>query len=244
MSKIRTITAGEMTIGTTYRGTADGPAELVGRDFTVEAITEVLLATAAEAGTDYDLQGFAVTVLAHERRDGSGTGHDERLEVTMTKGDAVTERVRFRAGYDQSTTRVLRKGLRVDDQGVATVTFRGTVADVTSAWVEARRGGGVNLFCEVEVTADTATLVQVAVVPTGKRVPALPPSMGGSTEPTLRLGSVGGLHVYLLGVDGTVDRAAYDREQTTKAALRRAEVADQVATMAQAAIDEGDGYNR
>jgi hypothetical protein len=131
----------------------------------------------------------------------------------------------FAPGYPVTANRIYRARLypgRYD--GVATVTFRGNVADATQTWVSKGASGRISLYAEVTPTDDTATEIRVAVVPTGKRVP----------DDGYRIGSVDGTHVYLLTVDGTVDRVAYDQAR----AARKAERAAQRAT--DLGWDDGD----
>lgn len=120
-----------------------------------------------------------------------------------------------------TTDRVIwRSQLRPDrTTGEATVIFRGTVHDATTdLWVERSRGGRVKLFAEVTPTDDTATEVTVALVPTGKATPAL---TDGSRA--LRLGSGAGVTVYLMGIDSSIDRAAYETERARREAERAAQ---------------------
>lgn len=137
----------------------------------------------------------------------------------------------FVAGYDQADARVWRRRLHVRADGTASVTFRGQIADVTTSWVGGSRRAGTSLFAEVTPDDTSATRVTVAFVPTGKRIPLV----DGSPAP--RLGEAGPRTVYLLAVDGTVDRAAYDAEKQARRDLRAAERA---AAEAQAFVDAAD----
>jgi hypothetical protein len=115
--------------------------------------------------------------------------------------------------------RILRSRLRTSEGGTATVRFRGQIADATTdVWLERGTSGRLSLYAQVDVDDTTATEIKVAVVPTGKRVPAI----SGDTARAHRIGSVGGTHVYLLGVDGTVDRAAWEQEIADERAKREA----------------------
>lgn len=131
-------------------------------------------------------------------------------EYLSTETDTQAEP--FAAGYPEAETRVYRRRLPRSEGGVSTATFRGQIADATTCWVK-RGARGISLYAEVTPDDTTATEVRVALVPTGKRAP-----LGGH-----RLGSVGGMHVYLLSVDGTVDRAAYDAACAAREAERQAE---------------------
>lgn len=86
-------------------------------------------------------------------------------------------------------TRVYRKRLYPNAGGVATVTFRGA-AD--SLWIERGRSGRLSVYSEVtlpsEDEAPLETVLRVAVIPTGKRIP----------KSGVRLGGANGLHAYLL----------------------------------------------
>lgn len=146
-------------------------------------------------------------------------------------------RVAFKAGYQQmASTRILRGRLYVNrEDGTATVTFRGQIGDATTdLWVERGSSGRLSLMAEVEVTEDSATEIRVAVVPTGKRVAAV------DDAKSHRIGSVDGRHVYLLSVDGSADRAAYDAEV---ARIRDERTARQQERLLAAAVevDEYDG---
>jgi hypothetical protein len=162
----------------------------------------------ANAGTDF-AEAHPLSADVRDHLDAAGITYADEV------GD---DRPRFTPGYPVSDARIYRSRLHVNSSnGVATVTFRGVVIDATRAWIERGSTGRLSLYCEVIPTDDTATEVRVAVVPTGKRVPDV--IDGG---PTLRLGSVGGQHVYLLSVDGTIDRAAYDEARAARAAERAA----------------------
>lgn len=157
------------------------------------------LAGAAVTGRVTEIDGDRLTIEV----DGFIYRGIPASEVTATEAPNP-----FRPGYTPLVgTRIWRSGLRVQRDGTATVTFRGNVADATEAWVERSRSGRIDLYCLVNPTDDTATEIRVAVVPTGKRPPQMPDE---DAEVALRLGSVGGQHVYLLSVDGTVDREAFD----------------------------------
>lgn len=153
-------------------------------------------------------------------------------------GEVADEREPFTPDYTPMRgRRIWRSKIRVGKGGVAEVTFAGNVPDATAAWVEpGMRSNGMNLYAEVEPTDDTATTLRLAVVPTGKR----PPMNDDETQPALRLGSVGTRHVYLLSVDGTVDRAAYDAERAQRKAEREARRL--AAQQAAAALYDDDEY--
>lgn len=134
----------------------------------------------------------------------------------------AVDHARFAPGYEVADARIFRARLYPSaTDGTATVTFRGTVEDATRCWVTRGRSGRISLYAEVTPTTDTATEIKVAVVPTGKRIPTVDGHAG--PEPTLRLGSVGTEHVYLLSVDSSVDREAYDAERAARKAQRDAD---------------------
>lgn len=115
--------------------------------------------------------------------------------------------------------RILRSHLRFGEGGTATVTFRGQIADATTdVWVERGTSGRMSLYAEVAVDDDTATEIKVASIPTGKRIPADHTGAGKAH----RLGSVGRYHVYLLSVDGSVDRAQWEADRADARAKREA----------------------
>jgi len=97
-------------------------------------------------------------------------------------------RRRFTPGYEQAeSTRVLRVRIEPDEHGVDRIRFKGAVR---SAWIATSPGSGRgSVYAEVDTSADFDTLMGVAVIPTGKRVPK-----GAS-----RMGSAGSAHFYLLG---------------------------------------------
>lgn len=149
--------------------------------------------------------------------------------LAVTDPTTDTEGPTFAAGYPQTDARIFRARLypgRFD--GVATVTFRGTVADATRCWIERGSSGRLSVYGEVTPTEDTATEIRLAVVPTGKRVPD-----GG-----LRLGGGSGQQVYLLSVDSTVDRAAHDEARAARKAERAAARAAARAAWADEADDD------
>jgi hypothetical protein len=125
----------------------------------------------------------------------------------------------FQPGYEPGDARIHRNTLRIKPDGTARVTYRGQILDATSdLWVERSRSGRIKLYAHVVTDETTATEVRVAIVPTGKRVPLIP----DTTQPSLRIGSVGGQHVDLLTVDGSVDRAEYEAAMEARAAQRQA----------------------
>lgn len=152
---------------------------------------------------------------------------------------SVTEQ-RIEGGFvpDYTPTpglRVLRSHLRVGDGGTATVRFRGQIENaLADCWIERGGSGRLSLYAQVDVDDTTATEIKVAVVPTGKRVP----SVDGDRAP--RLGSVGGRHVYLLGIDGSVDRAAWEAEIADERAKR--EAAEQARAILAASMIVGPAY--
>lgn len=103
-------------------------------------------------------------------------------------------------------TRILRARLYGDAGGVATVTFRGTL-DPQALWVERGTSGRLSVYAEVTRSADTDTVLRVALVPTGKRVP----------EDAQRLGSGKGMHAYLLSALTQPRPAEQDAEPVTAA---------------------------
>lgn len=135
-----------------------------------------------------------------------------------TDGDATTEgRERFTPDYTPiEGLRVYRSRLRPNEGGVATVTFRGDLTSATPMWIEQGTSGRPSLYAEVATTDDTATAIRIAMVPTGKRVP-----MDDTDSTAKRIGSVKGLHCYLLSIE-SVDRAEYDAEQDRRKAEREA----------------------
>lgn len=143
----------------------------------------------------------------------------DRTDQLVSLGFSADEQVRvvrapFKPGYPVAEARIYRKGLRVSrEDGTATVTFRGQVANALLCFVE-RTSHGLSLFAEVVPDETSATAITVAVVPTGKRVPDIGNSAG------VRLGSVGGSHVYLLAVDGSVDRGLFEATEAARAAQR------------------------
>lgn len=155
------------------------------------------------------------------------------------------ERVRFKPGYEVSDARILRGRLRPAEDGTATVTFRGQVADATRCWVEVGGSGRISLYAEVTPDDTTATEVKVALVPTGKRVPKVGRArLGTVTLPGYgrrshtRIQSGGVTHVYLLAVDGTVDRVQLDADREARRLAR--EAARQAAYDAQDDADDTD----
>lgn len=210
-TRIQTIAATDMEVGKRYRGTFDGPSELAGVDFTLEAITWVDQTNASDS-SDTTTIGTATVKIR---------GHETTSAVTFSLLDAVTHRPTFEPAYTPTDSiRIQRERLYLDG-GAATVTFRGQVADATACWVDSTSSGRLALFAEVAVDDSTATAITVAVVPTGKRAPAIDEHSRDTAS--VRLGSVRGQHVYLLAVDGTVDRAAFEAERATARAQRQAE---------------------
>ena len=136
----------------------------------------------------------------------------------------MSDTTKFTPGYTPiSGSRIHRSRLRVQPDGTATVYFNGQVEDITDgqqAFV-LNAGSQINLYAEVAVDDTTMTEVKVAVVPTGKRVPQAP---GGNGERAHRIGSVqgptGASHVYLLSIDGSIDRAAHEAERAARRAER------------------------
>lgn len=227
---VLTTTAAEMTVGGRYRGTLDGPTEVVSRDFTVEAMRSTVLdADPAGDGSEAALEGIETTLLVHER-DGKP---DERAEVTFALGDTVTYRPRFKAGYESSTERILRERINVGADGVATVTFMGTVHDATTCWITRGSSGRMSIYGEVGTEGSHATRMRLAVVPTGKRIPLID---GGTDGPAMRLGSEAGQHVYLLSVE-PVSKAQVAAEAAAKRAARKAAEA----ALARVAAGENEG---
>lgn len=115
-----------------------------------------------------------------------------------------TEEVRcpgrsFVPEYDfDADTRIHRQRLTPNEGGVATVRFRGIAGDL---WVEQGSSGRLSLFTEVTASEDVATVLRVAIVPTGKRVP-----LGQ------RLGSARGLHAYLLSRETAAPQPGADAD--------------------------------
>lgn len=135
-------------------------------------------------------------------------------DAELAAGIDPTERPKFKPDYEVGTRRIWRTRLRPNEGGKATVTFRGTVHNaLDDVWI-----ADGHLFAEVEPTEDTATRLEVAVVPTGKRVPEGPNGAGTHAH---RIGSAGRSHFYLLDVDSSVDRAAYDAEQEARRVERK-----------------------
>lgn len=98
------------------------------------------------------------------------TFDDDLDDGAATLVDPAPERQPFVAGYDQGDARIFRNRLYADDGGVATVIFRGTIT--TEPWVEAGSSGRLSVYAEVTPTDTVDTVLQIALVPTGKRVPA------------------------------------------------------------------------
>jgi hypothetical protein len=166
------------------------------------------------------------------------------ITSTTTSGDIADlatdadgdTRTRFTPDYVPSEdVRIWRSILRPNSGGVATVTFAGTLPNDADLWIEQGTSGRLSLYGAIRATDDTATAIRVALVPTGKRTPRL--GDDGSDGEARRLGSVKGLHAYLLSVDGTVDRAAHDAAR----AQRKADRAAQRAALAAATYGDDDG---
>ena len=106
---------------------------------------------------------------------------------TDAQVDAAAALVRFTPGYEVAErTRILRSRLYADEHGVATADFEGTVKGLP--WIEATSNRGLKLYAEI-ITDDTVlSTMRIALVPTGKRVPA----------DAVRLGGANGTHAYLL----------------------------------------------
>lgn len=159
--------------------------------------------------------------------DSTTTSTAAQAATTSTDGTEAAA-PRFTPGYPPvKGLRIHRVPIRVEDDGTATVTFRGQIDDATTdLWVEQGSSGRPSLYAEVRVDDTTATEVTVAVVPTGKRVPGLQGGGVGQVSRALRLGSAGRVHIYLLGVDGTADRGAFEArveaERQARAAARQA----------------------
>jgi hypothetical protein len=147
-------------------------------------------------------------------------------------GDDTTEQVDpggFTPDYAVAEgVRIHRAKIYKGSGGTATVTFRGQIDDATrDLTVRAANGGSgrPSIYAEVVTDDSSATTVKVAIVPTGKRVP-----LTADGDRAFRLGTVqrGSRfeHVYLLEVDGTADRAAYDAEQQKRRAARAAKRAE------------------
>lgn len=100
-------------------------------------------------------------------------------------GDIVRcDGVAFVPDYLTTEARIHRQRLTPSAGGLATATFRGSTAGL---WVQRGSSGRLSLFAEVEPSDDVHTEVAIALVPTGKRVPA------GQF-----LGSAGSIHAYLM----------------------------------------------
>lgn len=167
----------------------------------------------------------------------------ENLTTTATDGaelDAATEAGRqpFKAGYEQSEgTRVVRGKIYTGEDGTATVTFLGQINDATTdLWVQ-QGTARASLYAEVALDDATATEVRLAIVPTGRRVP----------ETGLRLGTIKRgrrvSHVYLLGIDGSIDRAAYEAAREARRAERAAAQAARLEAAGVDLLDDGyDGF--
>lgn len=150
----------------------------------------------------------------------TASGDIADLIAPTTDGDTSAERERFTPDYTPSEdVRIWRSILRPNSGGVATVTFAGTLPNAADLWIEQGTSGRLSLYGAVQATDDTATAIRVALVPTGKRTPLKGDGTDGEAR---RLGSVKGLHAYLLGIDGSVDRAAYDAERAQRKADRAA----------------------
>lgn len=160
---------------------------------------------------------------------------------------SITRGLTFEAGYDRTPARVFRQRLRIQTtpgtpaeydldtfdtlleavpgtfDGTATAFFRGQIPNVLTSFVEVGGSGLPSLYAEVVPDDTSLTSVTVALVPTGKAVPVIPNSGG---DFAVRLDTVRSgrevFHVYLLSVDGSEDRAAYDAEQAKRAAQREA----------------------
>lgn len=177
--------------------------------------------------------GVGVTAARGGHPNAAQTPPDANNTDLGDGADVEPERERFVPGYAVSDRRILRARLAVSaTDGTATVTFRGQVANGLDCWVEQGTSGRLSLYAEVAVDDTTATSITVAVVPTGKRAP----------DTGARLGSVGGKHVYLLSIDGSVDRAELDADfEARKAAKAEARAAAQAAQAAQVGNPFGFG---
>lgn len=117
----------------------------------------------------------------------------DTADIVSTFG--LDERPRFVPGYARTDAVIHRVGLRADSGGVATATFDGLL-DATRCFTATNRRGTVSLYAEVTPDDDRETTVRVAMVPTGKRVP-----QADTGAESIRLGTEGRIHVYLLAVE-------------------------------------------